>query len=81
MRRLELSVYQGQIENRGVIQRLRRKILKASAQGECLLLDGEGLDTSIANLRELLRGYDPSKVKLAGFPIPILEAIQGDDDD
>ena len=81
MRRLELSVYQGQLENRGVIRRLRRKILKAAEQGECLVVDGEGLDTSIANLRELLRGHDPSKVKLAGFPIPILEAIKEGNDD
>jgi len=69
MRRFELRAYNGQWENRGVITRLRRKLERCAAQGECVLLDGEGVEgLSSQQLYALVRGLPENKVRPAGFP-------------
>ena len=69
MRRLELRVYNGQWDNRGVVTRLRRKLERCAAQGECVLLDGEDVQgLSPQALHVLVMGLPENKVKAIGFP-------------
>jgi hypothetical protein len=73
MRRFELKTYNHQFKNRGVLQRVRRKIVQATRQGECILVDGEGIEgLSSEQFRDLLGGLDPEKVRIAGFPAHLL---------
>jgi hypothetical protein len=73
MRRILLQDYNHQFQNRGVLHRLRRKIIRATRQGECILVDGESVDgLTPQQLRELLGGLDPDKVRIAGFPAGLL---------
>jgi hypothetical protein len=44
LRRLEVKVYNHQFQNRGVLARIRRKLERSVTQGECVLLDGEGVE-------------------------------------
>ena len=69
MRRLELRTYNGQWDNRGVIMRLRHKLERCAAQGECVLLDGEDVvGLSPQALYALVMGLPESKIKPIGFP-------------
>ncbi len=69
MRRIILSEFNGQWGHRGVITRLRGKLERASAQGECLLLDGENVHgLSPQGLHFLVMGLPENKVKAIGFP-------------
>jgi len=69
VRRIILSDFNGQWEHRGVITRLRGKLERASAQGECLLLDGEDVHgLSPQGLHFLVTGLPENKVKAIGFP-------------
>ena len=69
MRRLELRAYNGQWDNRGVITRLRRKLERCAAQGECVLLDGEDVvGLTPQALYVLVMGLPENKIKAIGFP-------------
>jgi hypothetical protein len=69
LRRIELCAYNGRWENRGVVARLRRKFERSAAQGECLILDGEGVEgLSPQALHALVLGLPEDKVKPIGFP-------------
>ena len=69
MRRVELRIFNGSWEKRGVVARLRRKFERAAAQGECLILDGEDVSgLSPQALHALVRGLPENKVKPIGFP-------------
>ena len=66
---MELRIFNGSWEKRGVIARLRRKFERAAAQGECLLLDGEGVSgLSPESLHILVLGLPENKLKPVGFP-------------
>jgi hypothetical protein len=67
MRRIELKNYNGQWQHRGVLARLRRKILNAVRQGECLLIDVEGVEGLTAvELGILLQRIPRTKLRVAG---------------
>jgi hypothetical protein len=69
VRRVELRIFNGSWEKRGVLNRLRRKFERAAAQGECLILDGEDVSgLSPQALHALVLGLPESKVKVIGFP-------------
>jgi hypothetical protein len=69
VRRIELRVFNGQWDNRGVVKRLRRKFERCAAQGECLLVDGEGVaGLSAPVLHVLVLGLPQDKVRFIGFP-------------
>jgi hypothetical protein len=69
MRRLDLRVYNGQFANRGVMQRIRHKIERSVAQGECVLVDGEDVVAFPTDqLRILVAGFPREKVRIIGFP-------------
>ncbi len=69
MRRLELRAYNGQWDNRGVVTRLRRKLERCAAQGECVLLDGEDVQgLSPQALHVLVMGLPENKIRPVGFP-------------
>jgi hypothetical protein len=68
MRRLELKAYNGQWENKGLRARLRRKILNATRQGECLLIDVEGVEgLTAAELGALLARISRIKLRVTGL--------------
>jgi hypothetical protein len=76
MRRIEVRIYNFQFENEGVLRRLRRKIERATKQGECILLDGEDVaGITPEQVASLLNGLDPSKVRIAGFPAYLLTCV------
>jgi hypothetical protein len=67
MRRIELKLYNGQWHHRGVQSRLRRKIKNAVRQGECLLIDVEGVEGLTAvELGILLQRIPRTKLRIAG---------------
>ena len=69
MRRVELRIFNGSWEKRGVVAPLRRKFESAAAQGECLILDGEDVSgLSSQALHALVLGHPENKVKPIGFP-------------
>lgn len=77
MKRFELRIYNHQFCNRGVVERIWRKIARSAAQGECILVDGEdvaGITTD--QLRYLLSGLDASKVRVAGVPSHLLTVVR-----
>ena len=77
MKRFELRIYNHQFCNRGVVERIRRKIVRSAAQGECILVDGEDVAGINADqLQYLLAGLDPSKVQVAGVPAHLLTAVR-----
>jgi hypothetical protein len=52
-----------------VLARIRRKIKGAIRQGECVLLDGEGVvGLNAEDLAFLIRGLPVEKLRVAGFP-------------
>lgn len=82
--RIELKRYNGQWGNRGVVDRLRRKLERRVAQGECVLLDGEdvvGLDLPV--LRAVVEGLPQDKFRLLGFttlqPFALPGGVQAQD--
>jgi hypothetical protein len=69
LRRLEVKVYNHQFQNRGVLARIRRKLERAVTQGECVLLDGEGVEgLSPQDLYALVAGLPENKIRAIGFP-------------
>ena len=69
MRRLEIKVYNHQFQNRGVLARIRRKLERSVTQGECVLLDGEGVEgLSPQDLYALVAGLPENKIRAIGFP-------------
>ena len=69
MKRLEVKVFNGSFGHPGVLLRLRRKIERSAAMGECLLVDGEGVeDLSPIQVHALFAGLPPEKVRPVGFP-------------
>jgi hypothetical protein len=76
MTRLELRTWNGQYSRRGVIERIRRKILGRLQEG-CVLIDLEGVTgISPAHLSRLLDGWPEDRVKICGcgeslrYPLP-----------
>ena len=68
MRRIELKHFNGQWKNRGVVHRIRRKLERSIAQGECVLLDGEDVvDLELPFLRAIVEGLPEDKFLLIGF--------------
>lgn len=81
MRRLEIRVYNHQFQNRGVLARIRRKLVRSAAQGECVLLDGEGVEgLSPQGLYALIAGLPEDKIRAIGFvslrPFPLPLAVR-----
>jgi hypothetical protein len=69
LRRVEIKNYNGLYRNRGVLARIRRKIEGAILQGECVLLDGEGVvGLTAEDLAVLIRDLPAEKLRVAGFP-------------
>jgi hypothetical protein len=69
LRRLEVKVYNHQFQNRGVLARIRRKLVRSVTQGECVLLDGEGVEgLSPQDLYALVAGLPENKIRAIGFP-------------
>ena len=53
-----MKVYNHQFQNRGVLVRIRRKLERSVRQGECVLLDGEGVEgLTPQDLYSLVAGY------------------------
>jgi hypothetical protein len=68
LRRIELKQFNGQWNKRGVVQRIRRKVQRSIAQGECVLLDGEEVvDLELPILRAMVAGLPEDKFRLLGF--------------
>ena len=64
-----MKVYNHQFQNRGVLARIRRKLERSVTQGECVLLDGEGVEgLSPQDLNSLVRGLPENKIRAIGFP-------------
>ena len=64
-----MKVYNHQFQNRGVLARIRRKLERSVAQGECVLLDGEGVEgLSPQDLYALVAGLPENKIRAIGFP-------------
>lgn len=76
MTRIECRFWNGQYENRGVLQRLKKKITRKVSMGQCVLLDFESTRMTESNLRELTEGWPVEKVRACGcretlpFPLP-----------
>jgi hypothetical protein len=69
VRRLEVKVFNGSFGHPGVLLRLRRKLERSAAMGQCLLVDGEGVDElSPIQVHALFAGLPPEKVRPVGFP-------------
>jgi hypothetical protein len=76
MTRLELRIWNGQLDNRGVIQRIRKKI-RGRLQDGCVLVDLEGV-TGISpdHLLLLLDSWPEDRIKICGcgeslcYPLP-----------
>jgi len=69
LRRLEIKVYNHQFQNRGVLARIRRKLERSVTQGECVLLDGEGVEgLAPQDLYALVVGLPENKIRPIGFP-------------
>jgi hypothetical protein len=78
LRRIELKRYNGQWANRGLIARLHRKLSRAIAQGECVLLDGEDVvGLELEDLQALVAGLPEDKIRLAGFSSQRLFPLPG----
>lgn len=64
-----MKVFNGSFGLPGVLQRLRRKIERSAAMGECVLVDGEGVEElSPIQVHSLFAGLSPEKVRPVGFP-------------
>jgi hypothetical protein len=76
MTRLELRSFNGQFRNRGVVERIRRRIQGRVRDGQCVLLDFEGVEISAQELARILEGWPADRVKSCGmrevlrFPLP-----------
>ena len=69
MRWMELRVFNGSFGHPGVLPRLRRKLLRSAALGECVLVNGDGVEElSPVQVRTLFDGLPPDKVRPVGFP-------------
>ncbi len=69
MRRLRLADYNGQWERRGVLERLRRKLLQSAVLGECVIVDGEEVEgLSPLQVNALFSGLPWEKIRPAGIP-------------
>ena len=64
MRRVDLAEDNGQLHLTKVRMRLRRKLLAAIKQGECLLIDGDTAVIGRAALEEIVGGLPEAKSKL-----------------
>ncbi|MEI9998791.1 MAG: hypothetical protein WDO13_06280 [Verrucomicrobiota bacterium] len=65
MTRLELRRYNGQWQNRGVIERVRRTIAARVSMGECVLVDGEGVaGLTLADWELICGGFPADKVRV-----------------
>jgi hypothetical protein len=65
MTRLELRQYNGQWANRGVIRRVRNKIAARVRMGQCVLLDGEGVNgLTRADWISMCGGFPEDKVRV-----------------
>jgi len=66
---VELRVFNGSFGHPGVLPRLRRKLQRSAAMGECILVDGDGVEElSPVQVRALFAGLPRDKVRPVGFP-------------
>ncbi len=77
MIRLEICQWTGlRAENLAVARNLGRKIEGSQRQGECVLVDFEGVEVSRKFLGVLLRKATEDKVKCCGLPIPLQAVVR-----
>lgn len=69
MRRIVLADYNGRWDDRGVLQRLRRKLQQSAILGECIIVDGEEVEgLSPLQVNALLSGLPWEKIRPVGIP-------------
>jgi hypothetical protein len=68
MRRIELCHF-GQLQNKGVLRRVRRKIEGAIQMGECVLLDAEDAVVEEHQMEYLVNDLPQDKLRICGFPL------------
>jgi len=64
MRRVELAEHNGQLHLDKVRVRLRRKLISAISQGECLLIDADKAAIGRSGLEEIIGGLPENKAKV-----------------
>ena len=69
MRRIELRTYNGQWQDRGVVERIHRRLKHSAAMGECILVDGEHVkDLPEELIQFIFEGLPWQKIRPVGFP-------------